>query len=373
MRRHWISHAFHLVAVFGSLPALAAASADEVKPVAADVAAAVPSGSLDVRLAPIEGFSDDAAYIQSVSARAAELALQAEATTDQATRTDLFLAAANVILARELEPACVGKLLGFEATQLSQSEADIRAALERADAMLVQADASLEAVRELSDPPMDWVSEAEPRLRTLGAFAHASAAYLLPGDGPEAADAADRAAARLAGLLEDTRPQVAAAAALWQASLKAQQDDSSRAMAVLGLVLSRPREGTMPFAFFARLLRCRILASRGGYAAALALLTQLEERCDSWFRSEQDRVSALQAIAYVTVRTLRAWQDDLSGPADEVPRRWCADRADALVKAHFEGGHANVLRLGAAVPIVAVPENAGRHLDGEEEAEEEGD
>ncbi len=176
----------------------------------------------------------------------------------------------------------------------------------------------------------------------------------------DAQEAARRAASRLAVLLEDDRPQVAAAAALWQASLRARESDPSRAMSVLGLVLSRPRQGTLPFAFFARLLRCRILASRGGHAVALALLTQLEDRSDIWMAREADRTNALRAITLVEIQVLRDWYARLPGPPDSPQRQWCVDRVKTLIDEHFSEDGSTVFRLTAAIPIVAVPEDAGR-------------
>ncbi len=316
--------------------------------------------TLDVRLAPVEGFDDDAAFVQSTATRATELALQADETADLPTRTDLLLAAANLILARELEPACTRRLLGLTGAEVYLREDQIRGALERADAMLVKADAVLDQVRDQADPPTDWVAEAAHRLATLGAFAHALEAYLSPGESPGALDAIRRAASRLAVLLEDDRPPVTAAAMLWQASLRAREADPSRAMSVLGLVLSHPRQGTLPFAFFARLLRCRILASGGGYVVALALLTQLEDRSDTWLATAKDRTDALRAITFVEIQILRDWRGGLSSPPDSPSRQWCTDRINTLIQDRFSEDGRTVLRLGVAIPIIAAPDDAGR-------------
>jgi hypothetical protein len=323
-------------------------------------APAKPAPAPHVRLAPIEGFDDDASYVRSTATRVNEIGMQVGETVDLPTRADLILAAVNLILARELEPSCTGRLLGPLGEELPSSEDQVREAFGRADAMLVEANTTLEEVRDLAEPPGDWIAEATHRLDTLGAFAHALKAYLLPGEGPDAKEAARRAASRLAVLLEDDRPQVTAAAALWQASLRAREADPSRAMSVLGLALSRPRQGTLPFAFFARLLRCRILASRGGHAVALALLTQLEDRSVIWMARETDRANALRAITLVEIQVLRDWYARLPGPPDSPQRRWCVDRVKTLIDEHFSEDGSTVFRLTAAIPIVAVPEDAGR-------------
>lgn len=333
---------------------------DKVFDVRDDVPADAVAAPL-VRLAPIEGFDDEASYVRSIAVRANELALQVTETADIPTRTDLLLAAANMILARELEPSCTGMLLGLSGAALPLSDDQVREALERADAMLVMADAALEEVRDLAEPPGDWLAEATHRLGTLGVFAHVLQAYLLPGEGPDAREAARRASLRLAVLLEDNRPHVAAAANLWQASLRARESDPSRALSVLGLVLSRPPPGTLPFSFFARLLRCRILASRGGYAAALALLTQLEDRSETWMATETDRADALRAITFVEVQVLRDWYAQLPGAPDSPQRQWCVDRVKALIDERFSQDGSAVFRLTTAIPIVAAPEDAGRH------------
>jgi hypothetical protein len=275
-------------------------------------------------------------------------------------RTDLLLAAANVILARELEPTCSAKLLGFSDDQRFLSDEEVGDALGRTDAILLEAEAAVGEVGLLASPHAEWIATATHQLTTLRAFAQGLQEYLLPREGTDASNETRPASSRLALLLEDDRPAVSAAAGLWQSCIRAREVDPTRAKSVLRLALARPRPGTLPFALFARLLRCRILASQDGYAAALALLTQLEDHADSWLDTDADRANALRTITLVEIQVLSDWQARLSGPPDSTQRRWCTDRISTLVDERFSEGGRSVFRLTTAIPIIVTPEDAHR-------------
>ena len=186
----------------------------------------------------------------------------------------------------------------------------------------------------------------------LAAFSAAQRAYITSDEPGESSMSPRRAASRLSSLLEDSDPQVAAAANLWQACLRSLEADPSRALAVLDLVLDDPSPKQLPYAFFARLLRCRLIAARGGFTASLALLLQMEPRLDKWIPSDADRATALRATALVEIQILRQWYDHLDASTQIAERRWCAERIDALRTERFGGSNATVFRLKNAVPLM---------------------
>jgi hypothetical protein len=258
----------------------------------------------------VPGFEDETAYLSSIEARVSEMAARARATDEPVASAELLLAAANLILARKLEPACSRGLHGIAIIrELGLAEAGIELDLDRAEEHLAGAEAALTQAalipradrkgahaneRETEPQPADsrQTPEAMPpersedlrrQLGTLQAFAVALRAYLLPDELCKGERSTRRAASRLAPLLEETDAEVAAAAQLWHACLRAREADPTPALSVLQLALADPPPQALPYAFFARLLRCRLVAHRGGFVTALALLTQIEHRCEEWF------------------------------------------------------------------------------------------
>jgi hypothetical protein len=111
----------------------------------------------------------------------------------------------------------------------------------------------------------------------------------------------------------------------------------------------------MPYAFFARLLRCRLIAARGGPATALALLMQIEERCDEWFTGDKEREEAVRAARLVRIQILVDWHDSLDSSGSASERQWCVERIKVLVDEHFGDNNGPVLRLTPAIPLLAQP------------------
>jgi hypothetical protein len=314
-----------------------------------------------MRLAPIAGFDDDAAYMKSIADRAAELAAQAGQTADAVTRTDLLLSSANWILARELEPACSRKVLKLAEGPERLDDTAVLAALDRADELLTEAGKTID-----SDVPEEVRSDLHHRRETLESFAEALRVYLLPDTDPEAARSTRRAASRLSVLLEDANPQVVAAAGLWQACLRSREADLEPALSVLGPALADPPGRSMPYAFFARILRCRLLAARDGFAMAIGLLTQLEDRTAEWLDNDTDRADAARTVTLAEFQVLADWHDHLSAADHPSERAWCGQRMDTLTKTRLgEGGKQNtVLRLAPAVPILPPHDKADASTPG---------
>ncbi len=329
------------------------------EPAAALDGAFSPSDAFQrVQLAPMPGFDDDAAYLRSVGDRVDELVKSAEGAAgagNETRRVGFLLAAVNVILAHQLEPSCTRAVLRLPRDQNQLDLATVQGGLDRADTLLARAQRTLQSVRESEGADVEWLREAAHRVKTLRAFGSALGAFLASGSADVDERGVRRAASLLSPLLEDRRRGVAAAATFWQASLRSLDADPARALSVLDLALADPHTAPIHYALFARLLRCRIIADRGGAAAALALLMQLEERIDEWITDETRRDLAVRTAQLVRLQILTAWRERLS-PTDAVDeRRWCADRFRALATDRFGEERNHVLRLTPAVPIIAEP------------------
>lgn len=339
------------------------------------------------RLAPMPGFDDDAAYVRSIASRVDELAAQAERVDDRMKRADLLAAAVNLILAHQVEPYCSRRLLQLQSDDDVVDKAESQSAFDRADELIARAKTALHewsARRTLQDrdpasskrgglspgPALRSgpASEIGQRLDTLQAFASGLRAYLLPGSNDPR-----RAASGLAPLIEDRNRAVSAAATLWQACLRSNDSDRARALSVLAPPLADPAPGSMPYAFFARLLRCRLIAERGrdgkddhdpSPVAALALLMQIEERCDEWLAgvepdSNPSPMDAMRTAQLVRIQILADWSARLALKGRVAERKWCMDRIKELWDRFETGatrageGNDTVLRLSPAIPIIA--------------------
>lgn len=355
-------HGLVIWAFTGTL-ACACAAQDAAKTPVSDASSAADTAASavvlptmpQVRPAPMPGFDDDAAYVRSIADRATELAARADQVDDPARRTDNLLAAANLILAYQLEPTCTKRLLHIDGDEGGLDEAAIRTALDRADGFTTQVSKILDELQDRDDLPDGWVEESRRQLETLQAFASGLRAYLLSGEKAETAPAARRAASRLAPLLEDRSRQVVAAATFWQACLRSREADPKPALSVLAPALADPPRESMPYAFFARLLRCRLVAEHDNPAVALALLLQVEERVSDWLATDGERQDAARTAQLARVQILAEWYDRLGGSNHAVERKWCVDRIGVLVSAGFGGNGDTVLRLTPAIPIVARP------------------
>lgn len=308
-----------------------------------------------VSLAPIEGFESDSTYHRMLEKRVDDLVARLNQSTKSPDRVDLQLAAVNVILSYQLESVSTRRLLSLNGQP--DDAQGIRRALQRVDQLLSDADVELEKLRD-SEVALGegWIVESQKRHRALSAFAEGIGAYLtLPAD-PQGALLSS--ASKLSRLLEDSDPQVAAAASLLHAVLKVSAGDVDRALSSLDQALVDPSANAMPYALFAKLLRCQLTAQRGGYAAALSLLMQIEERCHDWLKESPDRENARRAAQFTRLQVMADWHATLIGADHAVERQWCVDRSKELLDEAFADADGNRLyRLQAVIPIIA-PEPA---------------
>jgi len=316
----------------------------------------------EIRLSALTGFADDRAFLESVTSRIAEFQQQAADADDPQRKAALLLAAANLILAEQLEPACTRRFFQLDPLPQEDDALAVAPALARSDVLIAEAEASLRppAEHDAADEDAPTIDRRDHELHrtveTLKAFAQAIRAYLTAEADADPARTARRAASGLSVLLEDDNPQVAAAAAFWQACLRATDPDPTPALAVLDPAVIDPPPGSLRFGFFSRLLRCRVLAARGGSAAALALLLQVEERANDWFKAEAERADAVRACAWLRLRILQDWHDRLDSTSQVDERTWCSSQMETLRALRFSDARSpTVMRLSQAIPIIARP------------------
>ncbi|MCO6437656.1 MAG: hypothetical protein J5J06_11250 [Phycisphaerae bacterium] len=297
------------------------------------------------KLVPL-GKSDESTYRHDTLAEIDDLLRRANGTADVTDRLDLSLTAANRILGLALEPAVTARFyelpddLGLDAAKTSQL-------LTQAEGVLEEVGRALGEKESASSLPVDVSSRLQRRQRILAAFAGALHAYLAPGEG-DPREVNRQAAVQLSVLLEEFDPVVPAAAGFWQAILRTREGDLEGAMLVLPLALSEPNRRQLPWDYFSRLLRCRVIARNGGYPTAIALLTQVEERCDRWLPPDNAEAGRNAAI-WFQLLTLREWSEKLPGDSSE--REWCARQIREL--ADMDGADGTpLLRLSPAIPIL---------------------
>ena len=322
---------------------------------------APPDRTRGIRLAPPPGFADDEAFVESVAGRVAELQHQAAEAENAVRKAGFLSTAANLILAEQLEPACTTKFFDLDPPQERGGARLSGPALEQADALIDEAETLLRRLQEENNDGenhalTDQAKGLSRELVTLKAFAQALRAFLVKEADVDPARAARRAASGLSVILEDDNPQIAAAAAFWQACLRAMEPDPTPALELLDSAIVDPPPDAPRYGFLSRLLRCRQLAARGGPAVALALLMQVEERADDWFKTESDRADATRACAYLRLRILHNWHDRLDPTSQADERTWCRLQADTLRAERFsDAKSATLLRLAQAIPLVIRP------------------
>ena len=329
-----------------------------------------------VRLADHRGSDHEADSQRSAAEQVAALIERAAQAGGVLERAELQLKAANLILAVRLEPACTRALLGLP---VGQTPGDLSPLFEQADRLLQEAEESLSHFSAVE--PVPGADDAQARKRAkladvsqvLQAFVTGLEAYLLPVSDTESRSTARKAASGLAILLEHDDQAVAAAASLWYAALRARDGEPERVLAFVPLTLKEPGHAELPYAFFSRLLRCRLLAARAdGATTALALLYQLEERCNEWLSDPAQRAQAYHAASLVELQILAAWHARLSQPEDQAARQWCRDQLAAVTAERFADPSVPVYRLVNAIPTLLPLPGADEQPGGQPEVGADG-
>lgn len=312
-----------------------------------------------VRLVPMAGFEDEADYVSAVEQRVKDLLAEADTTASATARVELRLAAANVLIAQRLEPACSLQLNGIEGPG-APPPGELRAVCARINDLLSRAETDIASLSDGDDLPEGWVSRVGGKRNTLAVLSDALRVVLIPPAGDEGLAESRRVGSALSRVLEYPEPAMVEAAILWQAYLRSRQGDPGRVMALLPRALAEPSAERMPYAFYTRLFRCRLLGQQGWYATSLATLMQLEERCIVWFDQESQQKAALRTVEFARLRTLADWHQSLGGdPARAEQRRWCVEQMASLIDEAFSEGDKTLLRLSATVPTIATPPDRG--------------
>ncbi len=307
------------------------------------------AGPVVYRLSPRaypEPIKDEGTYAKWLDKQVASLTRRLKSTREPSVRVHLLLGLANLRLARQAEPALTRLLLGDE------SPVTRRRLTEVAAAARVEIGEALDLLAKLHKSPAPHKAAAKQRTRWGGASVFLAALA----ESTEALAKGAKAPAcleHLDGLTKSEQADLAAAARLLRAALMRQAGQSDKALAMLEPVLSPPKQ--WPHDFFARLLRCRLLADRGGFAVATALALQMDLQCERWFDKAQRR-EARRAIGLLRIDLAERWADRLQRDkldAHAGNRRAIAER---IRKQLFSGKTPPpVYRLIEAVPIWVKP------------------
>lgn len=309
----------------------------------------------EVHLAKLEGFDTEPEYLVAKREQSEALAKRAIDEREESVRADFWLACANHILAYEIEPACSRRFHRLDVSDAPVS-ADVTAALLRTDTALQRAGELLEILRSRDTTDAAWLARFTRNHRTLVAFARGLGEYLVPASGDDRVAKAREAASALAIPMEDSDKVVALTATLWHAALRARAGDPEAALAVLPMTASDAPKSSQPQAYFARLLRCELLAQRGGYGVALALLAKLDEPVAGWFPQGASRDDAMRTLAWTKLRILMAWHVELSkSDTQKEEADWCAERMQAIIADRLPEDRRTISRVSPVIPIMVTP------------------
>ena len=304
---------------------------------------------------------EDEAFLAWCREKRLGLETKARSAPDSSTAIHFHLAAANLALALEIEPYVSRSILGIERPDDGPR---IRSGLDAADTQLKLV---ADALRTASDTEAEKLAGERETWETLQAFATAFNAIWSGSSAEEIAAARQNSAAELAVHLEADRKDVAAAALMWQAVLYAKLGQPDRVFQLLPEVTARVGREARTFQFHARLLRCRMVADRGGYTAAAALLLQVEEKANEWFTVEADQQAAVHAAMLHRLQVLDRWRTALQSTTQPDESVWCQEAAARLKRdAVAEGNPVFVLGLEKSIPIIAPPPDAPEPLERED-------
>ncbi|MEK6800066.1 MAG: hypothetical protein AABZ12_13970 [Planctomycetota bacterium] len=291
-----------------------------------------------------KGYDTGGEYLRWAKQEAENLAREARQATEAPPRADRLLLAANVLLSNGFEVPATTLLLGLPRDPSIGDESSLMELLEVAEKLLDEAEADGgSAIEEEGDA-------RRGQRETLRAFSQTLRA-VFGRDNGGSDEAIREARSALSRLREHDEPQVSAAASLWQAILRSRETDSAPVLSILDGPSVELKAATLPHAFFGRLLRCRIIAQRGGAPTALAMLSQLEERCRDWFDDEAERDRAIRTCTAVEMGVLAEWGNRLDAAGDSDAKSWCDERMTRLWSDRFHKDR-DVLRLAPAVPMV---------------------
>ncbi len=256
------------------------------------------SSSATARPADSQPVRPKAATTESVSFPCAALDQAAAGGESGVDLVEGCLAAARCLLSVE----CAGPL-SAELHGTRTGRPRLAVAVDRAGLHLDRAAVALEATAIKADARQKFAE----RVELLRAFA-ATFSALASDDGSDAAAARlTDACIGLSAFVDEPRLELVESVKLWQAVAYRRAGRPDRALRLL-----RPALGRLSFTrvdVLSRMLRCRILADRGMYPAALSLAQKLGKWTDVW---PGDEGKQLAPRAAASLRLLRA----------DIHRRW---------------------------------------------------
>lgn len=206
-----------------------------------------------------------------------------------------------------------------------------------------QARAGLKAIETLGISAEDE-GDATARIHRLQSFGELFACLGELNDSEKSKSNLISAAGSLAAYLDDSNPQIAESAKLWQGVAYRRAGKPDRALQVLRPVLTKPEVAVTGFWF--RVERCRALGDQGDPAGGIALCLRLEKRVNEWFDEDHQaqRTQALNTLKIVRGSLWKRWSELLT----EAKKNSEAEKARSEARA-------------IADPILRTPE-AGRCL-----------
>ncbi len=328
-----------------SVPATAPAAQSQPRPADSPV---LPTSSPHTagidRLEPIAlpGLGDAAseADLAAFLERRAEELTSAAERTDGAEAAEARLAAAAYLLVRQIEPALSRELLDIGRPA---DRRRIAGGAKRALCLVEQAVASTETA------PLD--DDRSRRAETIQAYARLFAALSRNPSAADRKDAMVDACRGLATFIDEAPAAVSSSARLWQAAAYRRAGRIDRVLQVLPLATAPPR--VWPYDFFARLERCRALADRGDWAAAVALTLRIESRLGDWLAPSQ-LDAARYAIVFLRRQLWLRWSQRLRSDGHVDQADAAAAEAEALAQT-LAGMPSGAARLGEAVGGLEAP------------------
>jgi len=338
--RRWLS----VVAIFVCAPVIASPQHDPVDRNDAPIVSHLATTPYP------DGVTDEEQYAQWLARHSIQLQEAAAKTENPRRKIEVGLIALNFVLATECEPAMSRFINGIE----REDDAHLVAKLTQ------QSAANIESLRKavvnykaLDDHDAEAVEKFNVSIDTLAAFSDVLHAIVNPDHSSESVDARRLAGIGLAEYLEDERPAVAVTALLWQSVLYGREGRIDRALRSLPKVTESLHQAVIAFDFFARLLRCRYVKSRGSYATGWALLLTLEERARDWFPSGPERDEAIRSAVFEKISICQSWPDAATNNERERVQSWCDTTSAELRSEHFGSTpQPTLLRLPWAAPIV---------------------
>lgn len=300
------------------------------------------------------GVSDEQGYARRLAERTRFLLDRCIQTEELAARLRLRIAAVNWMLAAECEPPMSRWLHRISRESDSERVAQLtKSCIEQ----LATARTELEQYAGGAETDAAEAEELGATIELLETYARTFEACFRGGESPGGI-VGSRVTTRLARYLEDDRPEVAASALLWQAAVYGHRDRIDRALLTLPLATEPPQRETLRYDFFARLMRCRFLTEQDRFAAAWALLLQLEEHAREWFSSVSARDEAVRSAVLQKIALCDAWIAALDSSTQTDAIEWCKEMRKRFVDEHFrEKTDQTLMRLNAAAPIVVdIPE-----------------